>query len=101
MTAGGVIGHASGTTVKNCVLVEGAEVKGVKVSGEATNFYGGIVGRTRNGSTITNCTVDGTVSASGNYVGGITGHLTLGTVSSCSVSEKASITLIFAKVRTV
>ena len=89
MTAGGVVGHASGTTVKNCILEEGAEVKGVKVSGEATNFYGGIVGRTRNGSAITDCTVNGTVSASGNYVGGITGHLTLGTVSTCTVSEKA------------
>ena len=82
----GLFGVVTGGTVTNVHLVD------VDISGR--NYVGGVVGRSTEGSTVSNCTNSGNVSGMGlfsYYVGGIVGHNSgNGTVSNCANSGNVS-----------
>ncbi len=66
-TVGGIVGYNEGS-VTECHN-EGA-VSGVFDGG---NYIGGVVGRNYSGSTVKDCYNTGTISGTGNYVGGVAG----------------------------
>lgn len=83
---GGMVGHSVTSTIDHCTVAQKATVYA------GTHFVGGIVGRARYNSQITDCTVCGNISArSGNYVGGIASHLTSGNIKNCVLTKDATV----------
>lgn len=82
---GGLISYINGTVT----------VSGCSLNGETTitNAYltGGIIGQINNAdATVTNCHNHSNITATGNYIGGICGYSTNGTVSNCTNDGRIS-----------
>lgn len=78
---GGIVGHFEGGTISGC------RVKGTVEQKSAVWNTGGIAGIVGQKSEITNCTVEASVSSSGDVVGGILGQSENDvTITKCSVS---------------
>lgn len=78
---GGIVGHFEGGTISGC------RVKGTVEQKSAVWNTGGIAGIVGQKSEITNCTVEASVSSSGDAVGGILGQSENDvTITNCSVS---------------
>ena len=97
---GGIAGECDGGRIVNCTFrgtIDGGAVDGGS-SRTALTMVGGIVGYAHNGSTIRNCTAEGTFTAGGSFsqVGGIVGQnsmQTLGqTVRDCYTTENCHVT---------
>lgn len=97
---GGIAGECDGGRIVNCTFrgtIDGGAVDGGSSRTDLT-MVGGIVGYTHNGSTIRNCTAEGTFTAGGSFsqVGGIVGQnsmQTLGqTVRDCHTTENCHVT---------
>lgn len=97
---GGIAGECDGGQIVNCTFrgtIDGGAVDGGS-SRTALTMVGGIVGYAHNGSTIRNCTAEGTFTAGGSFsqVGGIVGQnsmQTLGqTVRDCYTTENCHVT---------
>ncbi|MCI6428547.1 MAG: hypothetical protein MR809_06685 [Rikenellaceae bacterium] len=78
---GGIVGHFEGGTISDCI------VKGTVEQKSAVWNTGGIAGIVGQTSKIINCTVEASVSSSGDAVGGILGQSENDvTITKCSVS---------------
>ena len=69
--------------------LNGAKVTGLGVEGNVTatgRYAGGIAGRTNTGSSITDCYFTGSVTATGGYAGGIAGFNSGSTITGCFTS---------------
>ena len=106
---GGIAGECDGGRIVNCTFrgtIDGGAVDGGS-SRTALTMVGGIVGYAHNGSTIRNCTAEGTFTAGGSFsqVGGIVGQnsmQTLGqTVRDCHTTENCHVTGYWAEVSRV
>lgn len=84
---GGIVGHFQGGTISGCTVMGTVEQK------SAVWNTGGIAGIVGQKSEITNCTVEASVSSSGDVVGGILGQAENGVdITGCTVSGSVTTT---------